>query len=382
LSYSDYDICHIRKTMNVILKRRNYNAESQAIDVDWQVQRYSHAAMGGPKLAEIKVKGDDLELWNFLDRVRCPVEIYSDKGDAVWWGYIAEVQVTAKNPYSSKPNRANMGASIDTMYNRVFVAFTQVDVSGSAVSRQNTIWADGTVSQYEYGIKELLWTKDDASLEHAEAARDKKLNEVQFPIAVPNFAWEASESYATLTCRGWWDTLGWQYYANAGTTTLDTANQAGTIITQEGQFFSAVNQDVTSGIVTGVHRSGDTTALFEATQLLDMGTTNFRRMLASVDINRVVRIYEEPPENSMPHLVAADGSIYSPYGEPLRKEVCPYGMWARWLDIIPPSVDTSLLSGPSKFFIEECEYDPVNDRLRPVMRGELDPWDFPKVKDG
>jgi hypothetical protein len=368
--------------MNVILKRRDGNMESAPVDVDWQVERYSHAAYGGPKAATINVKGNDLELWSLLDRIRCPIEIYSDKGDAVWWGYASEIDVTAINPFSDDHNRVRMGVSVDSMYNRIFVAFTQIETGGSAVSRQNTIWADGTVSQYYYGIRELLWTKNDATLVHAEAARDKKLAEVQFPVAVPSFAWEASQSSATFKCRGWWDTLDWQYYANAGTSLVDTATQAGSICSQEGQFFGTVHVNFTSGITTSLYRSGDTKALFEATQLLEMGTTNFRRMLATVDINRQVRVYEEPSESTLPYLVRANGDIYSAYDEPLRKELCPHGVWARWKDIIPPSVDTSALSGPSKFFIEETEYDVQADRLRPLPRGDLDPWDFPKVKDG
>lgn len=368
--------------MKIILKRRDFNMESAPVDVDFQVERYSHAAYGGPKQATINIRGNDLELWSMLDRIRCPIEIYSEKGDAVWWGYVAEIEVTAINPFSDDHNRVNTGVSVDTMFNRIFVAYTQIDEGGTAVSRQNTTWADGTVSQLVYGTKELLWTKNNATSTHAEAARDKKLAEVQFPVAVPNFAFEATESSAVFKCRGWWDTLDWQYYANSGTSLVDTATQAGSIIAQEGQFFGTVHVDGTAGISISLYRSGDTKALFEATQLLEMGTTNFRRMLATVDINRVVRVYEEPSESTIPYLVRANGDIYSAYDEPLRRELCPHAIWARWKDVIPPSVDTSALSGPSKFFIEETEYDAINDQLRPLPRGDLDPWDFPKVKDG
>jgi hypothetical protein len=372
--------------MNVVFRKRDNSQELAQLPLTYKVERYKHAAIGGPVDATINVYGDDLDLWELLERARCPVKIYSSLGDCVWWGYAAEITVKARSLASiagGRPDgRVEIGVSIDPMYNKVAVAYTQVDLTTGTSERATTDWADNTLSQTEFGIKELLWSADSATAVHAEAARDMRLEQSKYPIASWPAPIDDGTSSARIFCRGWWSTLEWRYYANAGTAAVDTATQAGTIIASKGQFFAGVDIDDLSGISIREERDGDASALFEAEKLLRMGTTNFRRLLASVDEFRRVRIYEEPAQPSNPYQIDAAGDVWDAYGEPLRRELCPVAIWARPKDVIPPSVDTSTLVNVATQFIESNEYIVAQDRLEPVSRGNLDAWDFPKMRDG
>jgi hypothetical protein len=367
--------------MKPVLRQRNFTDDLTPLDLDYRVERYSKAAIGGPKLAEITATGADADLWRLLELLRCPVEIYGAASLPVWWGYVAGVRLTVRAQGLAARPRMEVAATLDGMSNRIAVAYTNVDVSTGMESRQTTDWADGLESQAEYGTKELLWSADAATTEHAEAARDAKLSQDEYPIPTISPT-DAGESRATITCRGWWDTLGWLYYANVGETAVDTAEQVESILTAKGQFFEGVWRDVSSGILIRETRDGDATALYEAEKLLAMGTTNYRRMLAEVDPTRRVRIYEEPTRPANPYLLSPDGSITDGLETPIRSEICPVGVWVRLKGVMPASLNATLLADPSNVFIEESEYDASRDRLNIRGRGWPDPWEFPRVKDG
>lgn len=368
--------------MIVKMRNRDDNADFSALDLDFDVDRYSWAAIGGPKDAKIEVKGSDKELWRLINRVRYPVRIYSNNGDAVWWGFISDIEATILNPDVPKYGRVQVGVSVDTCYNKIAIAYTQVDITTGEETRATTDWAEDTISQDAYGIRELLKTHSAATQTHAEAARDKELNDKKYPIPIITAAPEATESGAVINCRGWWSTLGWRYYANAGTASVDTAAQGTAIFGTKGEYFNNIFKDVTSGISIRETRDGDSTALYEALQMLEMGTTNYRRMLVTIDERRNVRIYEEPAIPAIPYKILSDGSLESNYGQILRKELCTVAVWAKMKDAIPASFNSTLLADPSLIFIEENEYDAKNDKLTPIGRGNLDPWEFPIVKDG
>lgn len=367
--------------MRFRLKARSFADVLAPVKAEFTVERYSHAAIGGPKQAVIRADGQDSELWELLKWLRCPAIIESDAGDPLWWGYLAEVSVTATNLHSPRRGRVEASTTIDQLYNRIAIAYTMVDIGTGFEDRATTDWVDDEASQLEFGIKELLWTCAAATETHALAARDMKLSQDKYPTTFIRPAFDASSSYATLTCRGWWDTLNWLYYTNVGEDAVDTAEQVYDILTAKGQFFIRIHQDVESNISIRETRDGDTSALYEATQLLEMGTDNYRRMLAVVDPDRSVRIYEEPIKSEA-YQMSQDFSLFDRYGNELRKELCPAGQWARLKDVIPPELDAAQMSDPTLMFIEEMEYHPKQDRLIPTPRGFLDPWDFPKVKDG
>lgn len=372
---------------SIIVRHRDFVTHYTPPPLDFKVERYSKTAIGGPKKATIRATGADADLWNLLWMIRNPVEIYSDKGDAVWWGLLSELDIIAKSARALRDptinTRVRIGISVDSFFNRVAVAYTKL-VAGSASigERDTTSWADNDESQDEYGIKELLWTKDNATQAFAEQARDRKLSDTKYPIPDIKVYKGKLKSQAKITCIGFWPTLGWQYYSNSGTSAVDTASQIETIITSEGEFIQGVDKRVTSGITSSEYRDGDATALYEVMQLLEMGTTNDRRMLAHVTQARRVEIYEEPALTDQTYIIGDDGSWYDGYGSALRKETCPVGIWARQKDLIPASVTSALIADASMGFIEENEYDVERNELDYKTREAIDPWDFYHIQDG
>lgn len=360
--------------MNVKLKTRAFADNLADLPLAFAVDRYSHSAFGGPKLATIQASGEEVDLWELMELLRSPVEIWSDLGDCAWWGYVADIQLQI--------GQVQAGVSIDEMYNRVAVAYSYVEPGTQNVGeRRTTAWAVDAVSIAEYGTRELLQTISGSTDEHAESARTMLLAQKKYPRPTISFhAGNDREMSATLTCRGWYETLDWKYYG-ATSGTADTAAQAAAIATGAGQFFTAVVQGVTSGILTSQYRDGDGKASYEMEELLKMGTVNNRRMLVSVDQNRVLRIYEEPTNNE-PYLLTKDGTLRDPFDTPVRREVCPPGVWVRLKDVIPASVDTSRLADPTLAFIDEVEYVVADDRLYILPRDIADPWQIGRPRDG
>jgi hypothetical protein len=142
----------------------------------------------------------------------------------------------------------------------------------------------------------------------------------------------------------------------------ETTQQLLTILSG-AQFFTAVDLEIESGVWSSPWRSGDRTALNEAEDLLDSGTSNQRRMLASVDRNRRVRVYEEPASGGGDYFLRQDGQMSNYLDVLLDKTQYPVGVWARLKDIIPASVDVTRLADPNKVFIEEVNYDNKNERV-------------------
>jgi len=356
--------------MNVIFGDRDFSALLTPLPVIYTVKPYSHSVIGGPKKAEISAKGEELDLWELAEYARRPVNIFSDKGDAIWWGFVAEILINV--------GLWSVGINIDSMENYVAVAYED-DSNGGLPTK--TAWSSAADSIAEYGRRELLYTSSGSNETHALAARDKYLAEKKYPIPMITTR-EKGENSATLFCRGWFDTLAWRYYANAGENSVDTATQISTIASSCGEFLEGVDLETTSGISTKETRDGNGNGFYEITELLKMGTNNKRRMLCEVTIGRRLRVYEEPVIPSKPNLMLKDGSLRDPFDTPIRKDTCPVSFWMRMKDIIPASLDTTKLADPTTQFIDEMEYIPEEDRINPTPRGFIDPFKIGTPKDG
>jgi hypothetical protein len=142
---------------------------------------------------------------------------------------------------------------------------------------------------------------------------------------------------------------------------LATTQQIRSMLTNYGQHLRNIHMEIDSGIATESYRNGDSDYQYEIEELLDMGTANSRRMLARVDQDLDVRIYEEPIDTGN-YTLGSDGHFYY-YGEPIADELCPVGFWAQLGDVLPFSLDTSTLSGSASFFVEKAEYNAVEKKL-------------------
>ena len=165
-----------------------------------EVIRYSHAAIGGPKKAILRAYGSTLDLWEFMEMLRCPVIItHKERAKAVWWGYINEVTV-----YVDGEQRT---ASLNGMANNVAVGYTLNQFAFK------TAFSSNTTSTSEYGTKDLILTARDRTDTQAQSYRDTELDRRKYPIITrPEHTSIQRVNYAEIECYGWWETLGWRYY--------------------------------------------------------------------------------------------------------------------------------------------------------------------------
>jgi len=145
-----------------------------------------------------------------------------------------------------------------------------------------------------------------------------------------------------------------------------TTTQITNIITDSGEFITATDIETASGVNTHLYRNGDYTAWTEILALLDIGTTNDRRLLAEVTRSRRFRVYEEDAITTVNHKLSADGKLYTSAGRLVAPEDCFVGKWVALEDIVPDTVDTSILSSPSPVFIDEAEFDVKSGRWYPI----------------
>lgn len=266
------------------LQRKDLVTPLKTPPLDFRVKKFSRSVFGGCKSAEIFVTGYDLDLWNLLDLLRTPVLIDAPEGDRMWWGYIDSIKATVRSSMVRTQPRIQVSASLDGMSNRIAVAYTSANLSGEEI-RLTTGWEDpggnDPVSQSEFGIKELLWTLSSATTQHAEAARNKHLQEIKYPRPQYGLDFDAEESNATIYCSGWWNTMDWRYgqvplqlalaYTALGNEVLKFGNNDIEMAAQGIQFQNRVN---VAGIAVSIRKVGspsDTVkvALYSAWHLED-----------------------------------------------------------------------------------------------------------------
>lgn len=199
--------------MKLIIYKRDFSDLIVVPDLVFTIEKYSWHTVGGPKLATITAVGNQEALFQLVNLTRAPIEIINDKGEAVWWGYLSALTINYGD--------INYGVDIETMSNRVAVAYTDQNI------RYTTQWSGDAESIAEYGQKEILLSKSDVTQADALQHRDTVLVNTKHPI--PTLKFSSGESgRATLTCEGWINTLQWRYYANStGKESYETSGRGG-----------------------------------------------------------------------------------------------------------------------------------------------------------
>jgi hypothetical protein len=361
-------------TLSITFRNRDFTYRTQPA-LDMVVQRYSHSAIGGPRTATIAAVGGEQELWNLLNMIRCPVEIDGEYTEALWWGYIDRIDVTVGN-YTIAADIADMANELKILYG----------------NNQETIYVGKTDSEVEYGIKQLILTVDNMSTTWALQYQQNYLSSHQYPLVdvQPNYGGNNS---ATISCRGWWSTLDWRYPSVASGSAVDTAKQIGDIILQYGDFLQGYSIEGTSrttpirpdsGLTVNPYRDGLTTAYAIIETLCETGTTDYFRLLPSVNPDRSVVIRKETAYTTTSNVyqLMTNGDLLSPYGEFTPPELCKVGEWCSIADIIPASVDVSRLSDLPYFFIEESEYNALTGKTQYIPRNMVNLWQMTQVKNG
>lgn len=359
--------------LDVEVKKRNFADPLAFPAVKFSPRRYGWTALGGPDFAEIAAAGETRALWSLLNWLRAPVTIRDERGEAVWWGYIAEVTVTV--------GAIAVGVSLREMVNRVAVTYSYVPPGESTVgTRVTTNWAQDDDSVGEYGTKELLDSRDGATAAVAEARRDAILAQLGYPVSQARVSAGVGEIGARLRCSGWWQTLDWTYYTNTGTDSTVTTTQIEDIVTAEGQFIEGVDIVDDSGLSSSEYREGDETALQVVRKLLEDGSSSGTRLLAEVTRERVLRVYEEPDDTTL--YLPSSGNPEDALGNSLLAHTCPVAQWCQLKDVIPSTVNTAVLAAPSPFFVERAEFDVARQMWIPEPRGVPSPWEIGQLVDG
>jgi hypothetical protein len=343
------------------LYERSFSGRQIGIPAPLEVVRYSHKAIGGPDRAELVARGGELDLWQYTAWLRSPVEIVDELGDVVWWGYVAEVRI--------RTGYIEYGLTLDQMANRV-----RVEYRDEAGDQQATAWASDMESEDAYGTKERSEQSrlERASSAAAQSERDTLLAERRFPVPTVE-AGSSGQGEVAITCRGWWQALGWTYWSEASTTPSTISAQFAAIVAS-WQFGTGLDEDATSSVLASPERDGTKTVREELEALLATGTAAGRRMLARVDQYRRIRIYEEPAPDEADYLLKSDGTLENRYSIPVQAHRCPHAGWARLKDIIAPTANLTQIADPSRLFIEESEYDARRGSLRLQTRNIPGPW--------
>lgn len=362
--------------LQTTINQRDFSVSLVNPPVDYSLEWFTNNAIGGPDRAFIRATGPEAAVWELVERLRCPVELFDPEVGLVWWGYVSGVTI--------KVGEVIVGVTLDQMFNRVATAYAEIaeGESGSG-ERGTTAYATDAESIAEYGSRDLLVRLDAATTTAAEAARDTQLARYKLPIPkIQRGQGQGADLVAEIDCKGWWNTLTWRQYTNAATTEIATTTQISTAVASLGEFITGVEINTASGINTNQFRDGDLSLQSVIIELLKIGTTSDRRLLARVTPERALIIEEEPDVAASPHLLTRQNQIADALGNPLRPELAPVGIWAQLIDVIPASVNASKLADPSLLFIEANTYDARRREMIPEGRDNPSPWDFTDIGIG
>lgn len=197
---------------------------------------------------------------------------------------------------------------------------------------------------------------------------------------------EASGDYEEGYAYSWWNLSPGQYLESdlpfriIGT--WETSTIMTDIIDNSTQFVSSYNIQV-SGVYTSPIREGDRKAQSELETLMNEGTSNGRRYVCNLDINRHLTIEEEaePPETSSDceYFVDSRGILYNSIGHPLEMQECPVGIWVTYKDV-PVSVGVgSNINVLPPIYLDETVFNAQANTCRFVPRGRPAPLTFARL---
>ena len=192
-------------------------------------EAWSSTAVGGCENATIAIQGPSEGVWLSVKWLGYQIQIYNHLHDLVWWGHISEVNVS-QGSFSA-------GISLDSMSNRIRVAYSYNLADGTSI-RGDTLWAQDDDSIDRYGTKELQHSGGaDLTDLAAGELRDSLLDQLKFPIPTIAAGESGESASATLTCRGDYDLLNWQYYTELRG--LEQSNSNGNTSIPVGYGFTA-----------------------------------------------------------------------------------------------------------------------------------------------
>lgn len=215
--------------------------------VVYEVNEYSHHAVGGPEEASISIRGTAELLVDLTKRLGYWVTIFDDAANPVWWGFLFSAEI--------RFGERRVNASLGRMANKIAVAYSKLN-PGQATSSERTVtgWATDDFSIARYGTKEQLITKADLTQEAAEAARDLALEKQRLPRReVTSGISEGGSLSGLLRAKGWFNTLHWELFPQENglvsyeTSGTGTINMGDGTISEVAQSFQLTSSDTWYG---------------------------------------------------------------------------------------------------------------------------------------
>lgn len=351
--------------LHVVFQERSLQGAWIPAPLTCAVGSFQHHVLGGPREAVIHASGPSGDVWNCVAWLRYPLEIRDQTGEAVWWGYVHAVDIQS--------GLHTFGVTLDAMTNRIRITYPERN-TGQAGSQYNiTSWADAIRSQSTYGIKESIFNAQDMDAVTATAYRDNLLSVWQIPQSV----WElgsgqSSATQATITCRGWWSTLDWQYYQQTSTATQAVSVQLQSTLGAAGQFLRGVTYRGTGDVSLNEYQDGLRTAKTVIEDLLAVGTGS-KPLIGMVSPQRYLVVEDEPIRPTGSYglwYLDSNGIVFDNNGIRLEPTRARPGVWIKLKDVMPTLVAGTMVADPTLQFIEQVEYTASSNSVALQVRGQ------------
>ncbi len=152
---------------------------------------------------------------------------------------------------------------------------------------------------------------------------------------------------------------------------IESSSMISSIISGLGTGIVDVSAVAGSGVYTKTQRPERQTARALIEQLLEQGTSNHRRMIATTLRSRHIVIQEEPVCDLNDPVIRDDGKLYYANGQMFGAGVMPVGRWVQ-LETLAPA---DILASMSPFFVDAASYDFDADTWTLTPKGAPDIFD-------
>ncbi len=291
-------------------------------------------------------------LW-FLDQVPGRMFRLGILGEVAWEGLVWEVSATLPG--------ATITKSLGDMANRVYVEYADELTNANTVSSAS----EDTDLQAIYGIKEVYIPGGTRSGTNAGEYAGRYLESHKYPPAIREITGRPMGlGEITLDCKGYYQTLSFQYYTSSTTGTQDSATTIGNINTSKGQFIASADLDAT-GRTAPRHFEQRQTAWEQMLSLVGLGTANDLKYFLGVKSGRVLTGWEEPITLRYVKYPARPGGWFDAVGG------FPLEYWqvepGQWVSVALPPGDSDPVSylNPRAMLIGSCVYDGVARTVKP-----------------
>ncbi len=291
-------------------------------------------------------------LW-FLDQTPGRLARLNVHGEKVWEGMVWEV--TAVLP------GATITKSLADMANRVYVEYADELTNANSISAPY----EDTTLQGMYGIKEVYIPAGTRTSTNAAEQASRYLAGHKYPPAVREITERPiGLGELLIDCRGYYQTLSFQYYTSTTTGTQDSATTIDDINTSKGQFIADTNL-AAMGRTSQRHFAQRQTAWEQMLSMVALGTSNDLRYFLGVKAGRVLTGWEEPITLKYVKYAQRPSMWFDATGGfPLQYWQVEPG---EWVSVALPPGDSDPVSylTPRAMIIGSCTYDGVTRTVKP-----------------